>query len=116
MPPFKAFPNLDWGAADVQIRGGTPVTDLASFSVATEVECAQQCMAFNECNAAVWMGANPAWTGTQNCFVREFKTECLPPPDARKVPGAYLLLAQEPECAPHRSMQMHTEKYQEVQA
>lgn len=98
--PYVATADVDYSPMDpgAAAPGATTVEDLAPSSQLTATACAEACIALPGCNAATWMGANPTWMNKNNCFLKTFGSECVVPPEAIAMPGAYLMIAQTDTC------------------
>jgi hypothetical protein len=75
-----------------------------SYSFETAAPCAEICAGLSNCAFAIWQGANPAWTGENNCFLKMFKdaklVDCSVPQDAQLASNVYIFIKLSDECVP----------------
>ena len=90
--PFFVIPDAEYA--------GTPdVKDVARFRLESATACAMACAETSECHMATWMGANPTWKPSNNCFLKSTPRLCDMPSDITNEPTVYLLVLKDWDCA-----------------
>jgi hypothetical protein len=101
-PPYKSFANVEYQPKNAPPEGAL-VKDIMGLNTQTATDCAKKCTATKGCNAVTWVGANTAYIGPSNCWLKTISVPCVLPVYAEAYPDTFLLMQQTPGCAPSSS-------------